>query len=260
MGIFYKEWLESKWKLITGTIVFTVLSLLNVIMYPWIQTFMTPDMARLMESMMREMIPFIEMPALVPAFDSWNSYLYGSWISKTLYQSMIVYIILVASPLFAGEENKGTLEFLWSKPISTLKIVSAKYFVNVSGLLIIALISTFILYPASLIIGEKFDVSLFALGLVQAIPGFVMLFSIAFMMSTLFKDSIKAMVSSIILFSIMSVPSFLPEFRHLSIFRIFQGFNLLANESLMWSAILIFVFVSAVFFTLSYYVSSRKES
>ena len=260
MGIFYKEWLESKWKLITGTIVLTVLSLVNVIVYPWIHTFMTPDMARLMESMLHEMMPFIEVPNLVPMFDSWNTYLYGSWISKTLYQTMAIFILVTASPLFAGEESKGTLEFLWSKPISTFRIVSAKYFVNVSELLIIALISTFILYPASLIMGEKFDAALFTLGLVQAIPGYIMLFSIAFLTSVLFKDSIKAMVSSAILFAIMSVPSFLTDYRHLSIFRILQGFNLLAKESIMWPAIIILIFVSAVLFMLAYCVFSRKET
>jgi len=260
MGIYYKEWIESRWRLVTGIIVLTALSLFNVIMYPWIQTLMTPDMARLMESMMRQMMPFIDMPALEPMFDSWNTYLYGSWISKTLYQTITIFILLAAAPLFAGEENRGTLQFLLSKPISTLEIVSAKYLVNVAEIILIALVSTFILYPASLIMGESFNASLFALGLIQAIPGYIMLFSIAFFVSTLFKDSIKALAASAIGFAILSVPSFLPDFRHLSVFRILQGFNLLENEGVMWSVAAIFLIISAGFFILTYIMASKKEA
>ena len=260
MGIFYKEWIESRWRLVTGTIVLTALSLFNVIIYPWVQTLMTPEMAHLMESMMRQLMPFINVPPLEPVFDSWNTYLYGSWVSKTLYQTMTIYILVAAAPLFAGEENRGTLQFLLSKPISTFKIVSAKYIVNVMEIILIALISTFILYPASLIMGESFDAALFALGLIQAIPGFVMLFSIALFISTLFKDSIKALAASAIGFAILSAPSFLPDYSHLSVFRILQGLNLLENEGVIWSAAAIFVFISAIFFILTHFMASKKEA
>jgi len=260
MGIYYKEWIESRWRLITGTIVLTALSLLNVILYPWMQTLMSPDMARLMESMLREMIPFIDLPALEPMFDTWNAYLYSSWISKTLYQTITIFVLLAAAPLFAGEENRGTFQFLLSKPISTVKIVSAKYLVNASQIILIAFVSTFVLYPASLIMGESFDGGLFALGLIQAIPGYLMLFSIAFFISTLFKDSIKALAASAIGFAILSVPSFLPDYRHLSVFRILQGFNLLEKEGVLWGAVAIFTAVSIVFFILTYLTASRKEA
>lgn len=260
MGIYYKEWIESKWKLFAGLIIFTALSLLNVVVYPWMQILINPEMARMMESMMRQMLPFIDMPALEPMFDSWNSYLFGSWISKTLYQIMTVYIIVAASPLFAGEESKGTLEFLWAKPISTLSIVSAKYFSSILAIILISIVSTFILFPASMIMGEAFNASLFALGLLQSIPGYILLYSIAFMISALFKDSIKAMVASAVIFGIISFPAYLPDFRHLSIFRFLQAFNLLEQESFLWFPVVVLLALSAILFVITYNIVNTKET
>lgn len=259
MGIYYKEWLESKWRLIAGALVLSALSLLNVVMYPWVETLMTPEMAQLMESMMKQLIPFIEMPDLSPMLDNWNTYLYGSWISKTLYQSMVVFILIMASSLSAGEESKGTLEFLWAKPISTLQIISAKYFVNLAEMICIAFVSTFILYPASLIMGKSFDAAAFALGLLQAMPGYMLLFSMAFLMSTMFKDSIKSLAFSAVAFSVLSIPSFLPDYRHLSIFRFLQGFNVLSGEGVMWATMAALTLLSAVLFAMTYFSFNRKQ-
>lgn len=260
MGIFYKEWIDSRWRLVAGTIVLTIMSLLNVVLYPWVQTLMSPEMARLMETMLREMMPFIEIPAIETMFDSWNTYLYGSWVSKTLYQTATIFILLAAAPLFAGEENRGTLQFLYSKPISTLEIVSAKYLVNAGQIVLIVLISTYILFPASLIMGEPFDFSLFTQGIIQAVPGFIMLFSFAFFISTLFKDSIKALAAAAIGFAILSLPAYFPDYNHLSVFRILQGINILQNEGVMWDAVAVFLLISCLFFTLTYMVANKKEA
>ncbi len=257
MGIYYKEWLESKWRLIAGILVFCGLSLMNVILYPWLKTMMTPEMQALLEALMKN-FP-ISIPEGAFSVLDWNTYLFSSWISKTLYQSMTVFILIIATPLLASEESRGTLEFLLAKPVSTLQIISAKYLVNILEMILVVLASTFILYPASLIAKESFNLTIFIKGVIQAFPGYILLFSLAFLISALFKDSIKALAFSAVAFFILSIPSFIPDFRHLSIYRFMQGINILKGEGIIFSEMLIILAISAVLFATSYYIFSKKE-
>lgn len=257
MGIYYKEWLESRWKFLTGLLVFSALSLLNAILYPWVKTMMTPEMQTLLETMLKNFPLAIPEGAFGPM--DWNTYLYSSWISKTLYQCMTIYILIVGAPLLANEESRGTLEFLLAKPISHLKIIAAKYLINLAELILVVIVSTYILYPASLIAKENINLTMFTQGLIQALPGFILLFSLAFLISSFFKDSIKAIAASVVAFFILSIPSFLSDYSHLSIYRFMQGINILKGEAIEINGILIMLLLSVILLGVNIVIFSKKE-
>jgi len=259
MGILFKEWLESRWRFFIGLIVFSFFSLLNVVLYPWLKTLITPEFISMMELILKQM-PFVSPEQIQGAFNlNWNVYLYSSWVSKTLYQGMAIYLLFMAAPLLSSEESRGTLEFLIAKPISSFRIITAKYSVSLIETIIVALFSTLILYPASLYMNEVFDFSLFLSGLIQSIAGIAFLFSVAFCISSLCKDQVKAIAFSALAYITLSLPSYLPEYRHLSIFRFMQGINILKGEGIIFKEMFILLAISAVLFALSYYIFSKKE-
>lgn len=259
MGILLKEWLESRWRFFTGLIVFSFFSLLNVALYPWLKTLITPEFISMMESILKQM-PFVSPEQIQGAFNlNWNVYLYSSWISKTLYQGMAIYLLFMAAPLLSSEESRGTLEFLIAKPISSFRIITAKYSVNLIETIIVALFSTLILYPASLYMNEVFEFTLFFRGLIQSIAGIAFLFSVAFCISSLCKDHVKAIASSALAYIALSLPSYLPKYNHLSIFRFMQGINILSKESISWGTVSLLLAASLILMLIANYIFQKKE-
>ncbi|MBT9175260.1 MAG: hypothetical protein DDT22_00934 [candidate division WS2 bacterium] len=259
MGIIFKEWLESRWRFYIGLIVFSLFSLLNVVLYPWLKTMITPEFISMVELILKQM-PFISPEQVQGAFNlNWNVYLYSSWISKTLYQGMAIYLLFMAAPLLASEESRGTLEFLIAKPISSFKIITAKYSINLIETIIVAVFSTLILFPASLYMNEFFDFSLFFSGLAQSIVGIVFLFSVAFCISSLCKDQVKAIAFSALAYIALSLPSYLPKYHHLSIFRFMQGINILSKEPISWGTIFLLAAASLILMLLADYIFQKKE-
>ncbi|MBT9131451.1 MAG: hypothetical protein DDT41_01757 [candidate division WS2 bacterium] len=259
MGILLKEWLESRWRFYIGLIVFSLFSLLNVVLYPWLKTLITPEFISTMELILEQM-PFITPEQVQGAINlNWNAYLYGSWISKTLYQGMAIYLLFMAAPLLASEESRGTLEFLIAKPISSFSIITAKYSVSLIETIIVAIFSTLILYPASLYMREVFNFSLFFGGLIQSIAGIAFLFSVAFSISSLCKDQVKAIAFSALAYIALSLPSFLPKYHHLSIFRFMQGINILNQEPILWGTIFLLLAASLILMLIANYIFEKKE-
>lgn len=100
-----------------------------------------------------------------------------------------VYFCMLGSTILNKEENDGTIEYLYSRPVKRRDIIIGKYAVGVVFSVLFNAIIFVIMILSLLIANESFDLALAVKMSLTPIFLFIILFSISFLISSLIKRS-----------------------------------------------------------------------
>ncbi|MBU1678414.1 MAG: ABC transporter permease [Bacteroidetes bacterium] len=156
-----------------------------------------------------------------------NGYLVGYLMLQSLFIHIPFLIVLVGGDLLAGEATTGTYRLLLTRPISRLKILSAKYFAGIiytvlllCFLMFMSLVVSVIFFGSGELIVVKGKIIIFAsddvlwrfaLAYLYAALSLTTVMGLSFLFSSLVENAIGPIVASmavIIVFLILSVLPF----------------------------------------------------
>ena len=176
-----------------------------------------------------------------------------------------MYSAILGSNILLKEENDGTIEYLYAKPISRNKIITSKILVGMFYIiLMISIILLFNLVGLSLI--EDFDLKLFLLLSISPILICIPIFFISMIISCIFNKTKKTIGISIgivfisyFLMIISNLSDTTEFFKYFSIYSLGDPRNIILNNNISFLNIIICIFVSLVFIFGIYKIYSRKE-
>lgn len=176
-----------------------------------------------------------------------------------------MYSAILGSNILLKEENDGTIEYLYAKPISRNKIITSKILVGMFYIiLMISIILLFNLVGLSLI--EDFDLKLFLLLSISPILICIPIFFISMFISCFFNKTKKTIGISIgivfisyFLMIISNLSDTTEFFKYFSIYSLGDPRNIILNNNISFLNIIICIFVSLVFIFGIYKIYSRKE-
>ncbi|TSC94937.1 MAG: ABC-2 type transport system permease protein [Candidatus Berkelbacteria bacterium Athens1014_28] len=179
---------------------------------------------------------------------------------------LIIMSISFAGQFFAGEVDKGTIEFLLSQPISRAKLFFARYF---SGLLMIFAFVTLTVF-STIPIAKMFSVSTQSSHyLSQATIGFLFawaIYSIAIFLSSLFSEKGKVYFISagvLVLMYVLNIAAglknSLEKLQYLSFFHYYNPSDALIRNHIDKTAVLVFLGVILTFSVLGYMIFNRRD-
>jgi hypothetical protein len=181
--LWYKSWLDTRWRFFTGFVLLTCSAVGAVLAYP-----------RLMQ-----LVP------LVPPIDTggelgrrikegvelareYRGYIWSSWFRQTPTELGTLFAVLLGSGGLLSQGFGGGELFTLSLPVSRNRLITVRAVAGLAELLVLALVPSLLIPFVSPAIGESYGVpSAFVHGVCLFVAGAVF-FSLAVLLSTFFED------------------------------------------------------------------------
>jgi len=166
----------------------------------------------------------------------------------------IIMLLAIAGSGLAGEVELGTVELLLSRPVSRLKVFTARYLVGLFSLFVFTVISVFAIIPLSAIYGIDYNPGNFVLvAAISFLFGWAV-FSIAILFSAIFSERSRVYMISggiVLVMYVFNIVASLSEnlewLKFMSFFYYYDYNSALIRGTLNNTNVLLFVIVAFVF-------------
>jgi ABC-2 type transport system permease protein len=187
-----------------------------------------------------------EIYGILPKLSNLNFYIVSQWFGKNLLEFAILFAVINSVGVIAGEAERKTAIFLFTRPVSRARILFAKFVVAILITLVPIVLATYLLPPLSLSIPQKLDMALLNRFTVEALFATAAIVSLTVFFSVLVNDRVKC---GIIVFAVLISTFFIsriPFLRWTSLVQLYMG-QFALSLIISSSAIIVFLILSVVF-------------
>ncbi len=129
--------------------------------------------------------------ALLMKLKDFNFFIRSQWFGKNLLELAILFAVINGIGIIAGEYERKTSVFLFSKPVSRSRILTAKVVAAALYTVFPIIIATYFILPFSSGISQKLNFAAFNKLLLESIFASLFTLGIAVLFSVIVKDRIK---------------------------------------------------------------------
>jgi ABC-type transport system involved in multi-copper enzyme maturation permease subunit len=238
--LFYKSWLETRWRFLIGLCLLMVLAVGAVFGYPAVLQLM--PMAKAIDTpgplgnLIRE---------AVELQSTYRGFVWSQWVRQNLTQTWTLFAVLLGSGGLLAQASGGGALFTLSLPVSRNQVLWARAATGLAELLVMAIIPFLLIPLFSPAIGQSYSI---ADAVVHGICVFIAgaaFFSLAVFLSTLFSDLWRplliACAIAVVLAVLEQIPGTLSSY---GIFHVMTAETYFRGGSLPWPGLLASVTVS----------------
>ncbi len=138
-----------------------------------------------------------ELSSMLPKLKDLNFFIYSQWFGKNLFEMALLFAVVNSAGIIAGETERKTGIFLFSRPVSRNKILFVKLFVILSYTLIPIVISTYVLLLLARNIPQQVNVAMINKLLLQSVIATSVAVLITAIISVIISDRVKVGLSAI---------------------------------------------------------------
>ena len=251
--LWYKTWLETRWRFLIGLIVLTAIAILTALTQPLVLK-LTPNFQGVQGS-------FGE--ALRAAFNLmrvYRNYVWMQWWAKNLVQLWTVLAVLIAAGGLVSETSRGCALFTLALPATRRRLLAVRAALGVLETAALAIVPSLAIPLVAPLIGQSYwraDLLIYPLFLAG---GGLVFFSFTFLLSAVFTDQLKPVVIAIGLAAILGVVWMV--FRDLapySIYKVMSAESYFYRGVLPWKGLIISLALSAAMFYASFRIVERRD-
>lgn len=180
--LWYKAWLETRWRFLIGVVVLIASACGVVLTYPELLKLM-PNLPRDTSTMLGRRIA----EAIDTARD-YRGYVWSQGFAQNLANTWVLFAVILGIGGLPSQSSEGSSLFTLSLPVTRNRLLAVRAATALAELLVLALVPAIVLSVLSPTIGQTYSI---ADGLVHAVCLFVagaVFFSLAVLMSAVFND------------------------------------------------------------------------
>lgn len=178
-----------------------------------------------------------------------------------------IYAMILSSSLLSKEENEKTIEFLLAKPVTRIEILTNKLALLILNLFLFTLINSITTYIAFEVFKiEDYNKTVLFLLLLAPFLLYLTFASIGFLFSVFIKKtksvyslSIGLVLATYFLDIIANVSDKLSFLKYFSPFNYVDSADIIVNQQLDISYIIVMLLITAVCISLSFYLYIKKD-
>jgi hypothetical protein len=248
--LWYKSWLETRWRFAIGLVLLLFSACSTVLIYP--------EVMRLM--------------AIVPNIDTggeigrrvresaelareYRGYVWSQWFRQNFLQMWLLFAVLLGTGGLLSQLSGGGALFTLSLPVSRARLLGVRAATGLAELAVLAFVPSLFLAAFSPVIGQTYGL---ADALVHSTCVFVagtVFFSLAFLLSTVFADIWRPLlIAAGIAVVVATFEQFSPDFSRFGLFRVMSGEAYFRGGGMPWLGLVI----SAAGSLLMLYAASRN--
>ena len=164
-------------------------------------------------------------------------YLWANWYAKHLYQGATILALLVGASLFAATAGDGPAGTAGGPRPGRGTIFAGKYLAGATGVALVMAGSTAVVGVVSILRGHPLPAANFALGLIPAMAGMLVIFGLAALCSALSPSPRQALLRAAATAVFLSVPGWIREWQDFSVYRQMQAMYYPFTGALFWDSI-----------------------
>jgi ABC-type transport system involved in multi-copper enzyme maturation permease subunit len=239
--LWYKSWLETRWRFAIGFVLLVLSAGATVLAYPRVMQLLsaTPrvDASGVIGRQISEQVELAR---------SYRGYVWSQWYRQNLAQLWTFFAVLLASGSVLSQASGGGTLFTLSLPASRNRLVGVRAVTGLAELLALAFVPSFLIPLLSPAVGQSYsvgDVLVHATCLFIAGAAF---FSLAFLLSTVFSDLWRPLMIGCSIAVVLSLcGQMFPDFSRYSILSVMNGEVYFRGGGLPWLGLLASAALSA---------------
>jgi hypothetical protein len=239
--LWYKSWLETRWRFVIGLIVLVLSACSTVAAYPEVRRLLV---------LVPQMDPGGEIGRRIAEAAElardYRGYVWWQWFVQNMAQMWALFAVLLGTGGLLSQMSGGGALFTLSLPVSRNRLLGIRAATGLAELLVLAVVPSLVLPLLSPAIGESYRAGD---ALVHATCMFVagsVFFSLAFLLSTVFRDVWRPAL--IVICGAVALALVEQIFRgpaHIGLFKVMTAERYFRGEGLPWLGLLFSAAVSA---------------
>ena len=251
--LWYKAWLETRWRFFTGLILLTGTSVLTVLMYPYVAgtTVSLPNMGGRLGEMVRDAIAMMT---------TYPGYIWLQWFGKNLLIIWTLCAILIGVGGIVTESSRGTALFTLSLPVTRRRQIGIRGALGAAELVILAAVPSFLIPAFSSLIGESYPLRDALIYTLVLITSGMSIFSVSFLLAVVFSDQMKPIIILASVAFLLALPvRLIKGVSPYSIFTLMSGEAYFVRGEMPWPGLLACAVFSAAMFYLAFRVVEQRD-
>jgi hypothetical protein len=232
--LWYKSWLETRWRFVIGLVLLVLSAAAAVIAYP-----------RLVELL--PLVPTVEVGGELgrrikesaELMRDYRGYVWSQWLRQSMTQMLTLFALLLGTGGLLSQAPRGGAMFTLSLPVSRNRVLGVRAATGLSELFVLAFVPPLLLPMLSPAVGEAYGIGdALAHGACLFIAGAVV-FSLAFLLSTVFSDVWRPALIAGCAAAVLGIcEPFFPHLARYSLFGIMDGEVYFRGGGLPWLGLL----------------------
>lgn len=249
--LWYKSWLETRWRFLIGLALAICSAVATVLTYPQVLKLLQavpPHIAGPLGERVREAVELAR---------NYHSFIWSNWFRKNLAQYGTLFAALLGTSAPFGQGG-GTL-FTLSLPISRSRVLGIRAATGLIELFAMVLVPSLMVPLLSPAINESYSV---ADALIHALCLYIaasVFFAVAFLLSTIFNDPWRPLLIALGIALVLSIPDQILRNARFSIFRVMSAEVFFRRGLLPWPGLLAAAAISALLFSSAAAVLARRD-
>jgi ABC-type transport system involved in multi-copper enzyme maturation permease subunit len=251
--LWYKHWLETRWRFFIGLALLVGFSVMMVLTEPLVSSAMESfqDPGGPIGEMLREQMEIAK---------TYDGYVWQQWFNKNLLIGWILLAILIGVGGVVTESSRGTALFTLSLPVTRRRMLAVRAATGAIELALLALVPSLLIPLFSLVIGESYSPAKIIVYVLMTIIGGAVFFALSILLSTIFSDQVKPIIIGIaVAFILTTVTLLFKEFVPYSIINIMSGGSYFRTGEPPWLGLGVSLAVAGAMFYMSLRIVERRD-
>ncbi|HVF58109.1 MAG TPA: ABC transporter permease subunit [Pyrinomonadaceae bacterium] len=251
--LWYKAWLETRWRFFVGLFVLAFFSASGVFAQPLTDNLHVniPNLGGRFDEMIREALSLM---------GSYPGYVWSQWFGKNLLQFWTMFAVLLGVGGIANEAHRGTALWTLSLPVTRRKLLGVRAGVGALELLALAVIPSLLIPALSPLIGKTYSLGDTLAYSLMTFVGGMFFYGLTFLLSTVFADQLKPIITGMSVAFIMGVLSlFSKSAAGYSVYNVMSGQKYFFEGVPPWMGLAACASAAAAMFALSLRVLERRD-
>jgi ABC-2 type transport system permease protein len=238
--LWYKSWLETRWRFVIGLLVLMMSVTGTVLAYPRVAQLLTqmPDLNLQGEIGRR-------VAAAVALSGQYRGYIWSQWFVQNMPQMWAVFAAVLGTGGLLSQVSGGGALFTLSLPVTRTHLLGIRTATGLAQLLALAVVPSLMLPLLSPFVGESYSVTDALVHSLCLFVGGSMFFSLAVLLSTVFHDVWRPALIVLCVAFVVSLVHQLGDLSRYSVLTVMNAEVYFRGGSLPWLGLLTTASISA---------------
>jgi ABC-type transport system involved in multi-copper enzyme maturation permease subunit len=200
-----------------------------------------------------------QLTAMLPNLKYIDFFIFSQWFGKNLWQFALFFGIIMSIGTIAGETERKSSIFLFSRPVTRTSVLLSKVIVVFAFLTISIVVPTYLLPILSNSIPLNINMRLLNIELLYAVTGTLATAAIAIFFSTLINDRLKAAFAAFAVLVITIPIAFIKGMRWISIVNLYVSEKVFQTGEIYFPTLIYGIGIILLSLTASCYILRKKE-
>jgi len=251
--LWYKAWLETRWRFLVGMGLLLLFAGLGVAARPAVAQLQVeaPNLGGRLGELVREGLALM---------GSYRGYVWSQWFGKNLLQFWTLFAVLIGVGGLATERAGGVALWTLSLPVTRRRLLAVRAGLGALELLALAVLPSLAVCLLSPLVGESYPAGeALAFSLILWAGG-AFFYGLALLLSTVFQDQLKAVLAGMSVAVVMGLLSlFSGRAADYSVYKVMTGHSYFLGGEPPWAGLLACLAAGAAMFFVSLRLLERRD-